>query len=72
MSVTSLSDPNTVKAIVQGILSAYLSYLETPFDLPILGRAPYYLYLSVLLWMGTILLVFAKAVAILVKIGRRN
>jgi hypothetical protein len=71
VSVTSLSDPTTVKDIVQGILSGYLSFLQTPFDLPILGRAPYYLYLSVLLWVGSILLVFAKAVAILVSIGRR-
>lgn len=70
-SSTSI-DPSTISAIVRGILDAYLSFLETPFDLPVLGRAPYYLYLSVLFWIAAILVVFAKAIAIFASIGRKR
>lgn len=67
------TDPELVYAILKAILQAWFEYLQTPFDLPFLGRAPYFLYLDVLGWFCFIFLLFAKAISIMIRaFGKRN
>ncbi len=66
------TDATVIEAIVRGILEAYWSSLLREFDLPWLGQRPWFLYLSILLGLGMVLLVWAKAIAVLVSLGRRR
>jgi len=66
------SDAEVIVAIVQAIFQGYYQFISNEFDLPLLGYGRWWLYLSTLFWLGMVLLVFAKVVAILCSIGKQS